>query len=592
MALAYFNVGTLQSTTSNSDYSPQQSAISYPTTRIASNGNKPLKVYSVRMYLAGYSASRTATISMTGNYSGSTSSFSVASGSAAANTGFKDIDVGVTTTPASGTASVAPSGRMYIGTTSSSGDVFRDSNGTVLYSNRGLWGQYAYVQVPVTPTGVTVSANQATQTLNVSWSGIGDWGDSTTSRGYLVRVSTSSSKDTDGNFSTTTTTATASYTSTSVSVPITGNSGATYYVQVYAYNELSSFSGGPKSVASSTASVYLGPQAAAPSWSDNMSNSGKVGVSYYGSATASSSASIDSITVVSSNLSTYNLSGFPSGNSYIVSGTPNRSGTASISLTATDSYGQVTPFSKSITIAAPSYPSWPDLSFKDGTASSSYGSDSISATDAVSVTASWIGTSPGLTLAPSGNTVTLSGTPSANAGGIYQISVNAVGFTDNATGITHTTPGTASVYINALPVPAWTDTTIDTLAAINKAYSSNVSASNTNTYELVGAPSWLSIGSTTGTLSGTPTSADITYGLSNAQKSFTIRANGSNESIEQEFMIDVVHPMKIFKSASGDFVYPSSQVERYDSGLQDFVPVQWIKRRNDANNAWEDIDLV
>ena len=591
MALAYFNVGTLQSTTSNSDYSPQQSAISYPTTRIASNGNRPLKVYSVRMYLAGYSASRTAIISMTGGYSGSTSSFSVASGSAAANTGFKDIDVGVTTTPASGTASVAPSGRMYIGTTSSSGDVFRASNGTVLYSNRGLWGQYSYVQVPVTPTGVTVSANQATQALNVSWSGISDWGDSTTSRGYLVRVSTSSSKDTDGNFSTTTTTATASYTSTSVSVPITGNSGATYYVQVYAYNELSSFSGGPKSVASSTASVYLGPQAAAPSWTDYMSDSGRVGTSYYGYANVSSSTTF-SISVISSTLSTYGLTGQISGSSYIVSGTPTRSGTASISLNATDSYGQVTPFSNSISIAIPLTPTWPDLSFKDGTASASYGSDSISASNAVSVTASWIGTSPGLTLTPSGNTITLSGTPSANAGGIYQISVNAVGATDSATGTTPSASATASVTINALPVPAWTDETIDTMVAINQAYSSNVSASNTNTYELIGEPSWLSIGSTTGTLSGTPTSADITYGLSDAQKSFTIRANGTNESIEQEFMIDVVHPMKIFKSASGDFVYPSSQVERYDSGLQDFVPVQWIKRRNDANNGWEDIDLV
>lgn len=590
MALAYFNVGTLQSTTSNSDYSPQQSAISYPTTRLASNGNRPLKVYSVRMYLAGYSASRTATISMTGSYSGSTSSFSVASGSAAANTGFKDINVGISSTPANGTASVAPSGRMYIGTTSSSGDSFRSSNGTVLYSNRGLWGQYSYVQVPATPTGLSVSANQASQTLNVSWSGVSDWGDSTTSRGYLVRVSTSSSTDGSGNFTSTFTTADAGL-STSTQVSIPGNSGATYYVQVYAYNELSSFSGGPKSIPSSTSSVYLGPQAAAPTWSDNMGNSGRVGVSYYGYATVSSSTSF-SISEVSSNLSTYGLNGQVSGSNYIVSGTPTRSGTASVTLRATDSYSQTTDFSNSISISAPFSPSWTDLTFNAGTASSAYGSDSISADNAVSVTASWIGTSPGLTLAPSGNTVTVSGTPSANAGGTYQISVNATGYNDGATGSAPSTPATASIFINELPVPAWIDTTIDPVVAINKTYSSDVSASNTNSYQLVGAPSWLSIGSTTGALSGTPTSADITYGLSVAQKSFIIRANGTNESIEQEFVIDVVHPMKIFKSASGDFVYPSSQVERYDSGSQDFIPVQWIKRRNDANNAWEDIDLV
>jgi hypothetical protein len=575
--------------TGSSGRYPWSHGISLPTCRIASNGNRPSKITEVRMYLAGYSTTTTGvlTISPSTGYSGD-ASFVVAAGSSAANTGYKTINAGFSSSPQTPNISFTANYSVYVGNDSASSDTIQIGS---LGTNRRLWGQYKYIQVPVTPTGVTVSADQANQELDVSWNGISDWGDSTTSRGYLVRVSTSSSRDTDGNFTSTLTTADVGYTTTSTSIPIAGNTGKTYYVQVYAYNELSSFSGGPKSVASSTSSVYLGPQAAAPTWTDYMGNTGRVGVSYYGYANASSSTSFD-IDVISSNLSTYNLTGQISGSNYIVSGVPTRSGTASITIRATDSYSQTTDFSNSISISAPYTPSWTDLTFKTGTANTSYGSDSITASYATSVSASWSGNSPGLSLNASGDTVTLSGTPNSNAGGTYYISVEATGYTDGATGSTPTRSATASVYINPLPVPEWTDIAINPIAAINKNYSSNVSATNVESYELIGNPSWLSIGSSTGVLSGFPTSSDLTYGLNDAQKSFVVRANGSTEFIEQEFVIDVIHPFKVFKTAEGDFVYPSSQVERYDAILEDFVPVQNIRRWNDVIEDWEDIDLL
>ena len=593
--LAYFtsgetspdNTSTAGGTGTSGKY-PWSHGVPLPTCRIASNGNRPSKITEVRMYLAGFSTTTTGTltISPSTGYSGN-ATFVVAAGSSAANTGYKSINAGFTSSPQTPSISFTANYSVYVGNDYATSDTIQiGSAGT----NRRLWGQFKYLQVPSTPTGLSVSANQASQTLNVNWGSVSDWGDSTTSRGYLVRVSTSSSKDSDGNFTSTLTTADVGYTTTSTSIPISGNTGRTYYVQVYAYNELSSFNGGPKSVASSTSSVYLGPQAAAPTWTDYMGNTGRVGISYYGYAIASSSTSF-SISVVSSNLSTYGLTGQVSGSNYIVSGRPTRSGTASVTIRATDSYGQTTDFSNSISISAPYTPSWSDLTFAVGTANASYGSDSITASYATSVNASWSGNSPGLSLNASGDTVTLSGTPSSNAGGTYYISVNATGYTDGSTGSTPTSSATASVYINPLPVPEWTDTAINPIAAINQDYSSNVSATNTESYELIGEPSWLSIGSSTGVLSGFPTSADLTYGLNDAQKSFIVRANGSTESIEQEFIIDVIHPFKIFKAAEGDFVYPSSQVERYDATLEDFVPVQNIRRRNDANTAWEDIDL-
>lgn len=553
----------------------QSSSISIPTARTASNGNAPIKIVSVRAYLAGRSASRSATISISGNTTGTTSSFSVASGTAAANTGFKALDTRLSTTPTTRTATITTNGSMYFGNDAAGAS----GNSVAGISGRTLWGEYNYVQVPVTPTNNAPTANQTDQTVTANWSAISDWGGSSTSLGYEVHLAT------DSSFTSGLQTTSVSSSLTSATFTITGNTGATYYTRVYAYNEIRDFSTNPKSVVSSTQSVYLAPAAAAPTWTDGIPDSGRVGVYYSGSATASSSTTLTN-TVVSSDLSTYGLSGSFSGNTFYVSGTPTRSGTASFTIRATDTYSQSKDLSQSITISAPYTPSFGDTTFKDGTASTSYGSDSISASYATSVTASWSGVSPGLSISTSGSTVTLSGTPSSTSSGTYSISLSATGYYDGATGSSPTASATATVYINALPVPAWTDTTISNTAYVNGAYSSNVSATNATSYTLISAPSWLQI-SSSGALSGTPASTDVTYGLTQAQKTFTIRANGVNESIEQTFYIDVVHPVSIYKNSS--FGYPTQNVKRYDQSTGQFISVANIRRRNASNTGWDEI---
>jgi uncharacterized repeat protein (TIGR02543 family) len=181
---------------------------------------------------------------MTGNYNGEVS-FSVAAGTSATNTGFKDINVGLSTTPASRTVNLFVSGTMYIGTTNTAGESFLGSSGQVLFSDRGLFGEYQYVQVPATPSTPSVSGDRQSGNITVSWSGNSDWGDSSSNLGYRVELSLNGTPYQ--------TVDTSSTSTTFSSMP----SGYTYTARVYAYNELISFNGSPTSTASGTSSGYF-----------------------------------------------------------------------------------------------------------------------------------------------------------------------------------------------------------------------------------------------------------------------------------------------------------------------------------------------
>jgi hypothetical protein len=240
MPSAFFTQSSPVSNTSNSDWSPQSCSVTYPQARLASNGNRPIKIVKVRMNLAGRNANRTARIQMTGSYNGEVS-FSVSAGTSASNTGFKDINVGASTTPVGRTVNLFVSGLMYIGTDNSSGNNFLGTSGQVLFSNRGLFGEYQYVQVPATPSTPSISANRDAGTVTVSWNAISDWGDSSSNLGYKVEILQNGSLYTSG---------TTTSTSLAFSVPANNN----YSARVYAYNELISFNGSPTSTASGTSS--------------------------------------------------------------------------------------------------------------------------------------------------------------------------------------------------------------------------------------------------------------------------------------------------------------------------------------------------
>ena len=250
MPSAYFLAGEAPPpnyTATNSSYSTQTSSITTPTARLASNSNRPIKIVDVRMYVSGYSSSRTISIGMTGGYNGNTGNFTVSSAAGASNTSPRAINVGISNTPASSTVTLSTSGRIYIGNDPGGGssNIIRNSDGTTLASNRTMWGEYNYVQVPATPSTPSVTGDRQSGNITVSWSGNSDWGDSSSGLGYKIDLLLNGTLYQTGD--------TSSTSITFFSMP----SGYTYTARVYAYNELISFSGSPTSTVSGTSSGYF-----------------------------------------------------------------------------------------------------------------------------------------------------------------------------------------------------------------------------------------------------------------------------------------------------------------------------------------------
>lgn len=204
---------------------------------------------------------------------------------------------------------------------------------------------------------------------------------------------------------------------------------------------------------------------------------------------------------------------------YTVSGYPSSAGTYSFTLTATND-GGFDQESKSITIAAPPAPNWSDLTFARGQENIGY-SDTISATNATSV--SGTGAPPGMSLVSvNSSTLRLQGTPTSS--GTFNMTVTANGQSGTTADVE-----TATVTIDAATPPSWSDQTIDNNFVVGTSYSDQVIATNSPTYSISSGklPAGISLNSSNGTLSGTPTAKE-TY-------SFTIQASNVHGSITASF---------------------------------------------------------
>lgn len=555
------------------------SPVYFSGARAANNGNTPFLVKEIGAFVSGYgNLSRTCSFFLFGDGSASgTSSFTVPAAGVESYTGLKPLSSGVffVTGGSSGLFEITLGGNAYIGTIPGDGvSPYLLLNNTTTQvdqssSPKGLWAAISYAQVPSTPS-LSISAN-GSYGFSASWT-TPDWGDTASGRGYELYIRQGG---------------TTIYSNTSISSSInslsifSGLSASTSYTaEIYAKNELSGYSGSPKSVAGTgsftTAAVPV------PTWTGTLGN-GQVGVNY-GTRTITATGAA-SIARTSGSLPPGLIESIGS-NTYSLYSTPTASGTYSLTIRARNAGGD-TFTTQTIGISPPTTPSWPDTLFKDGNAGQSYGSDSVTASNADYVTATPSSVA-GLTVSVSGSTVTLSGTPSSSADGNYQISAIAYSVPNN--GVRIQTPATLSVTINGVPRPTWQDTSIETLTAINVPYLSSVGATNAVSYSFVGSsPSWLSLNASTGGLSGTPTNNDVSYLLSSVDKQFTIRATGANgDTADFTFPgIDVVHPIKIYKESSSSFDYPSQQVRRRDGSS--YVNVQWVKRWN--GSSWVDADI-
>ena len=273
---------------------------------------------------------------------------------------------------------------------------------------------------------------------------------------------------------------------------------------------------------------------AAPSWSSNFP-AGTTGSSYSGSATVTipgggswgfiTAPSIPGLSLSYSGLFQFSLSG-----------TPTSAGTYNFSARATDDFDQVTDASFSIVISdpappprVPTPPVWTDNvivnTFVVGTAYS----DSVSANNSPTYSIS-----PGTAL-PAGislnsSTGAITGTPTTEQ--FYSFTITAANGDGN---VTVSYSGTVTSPPRTPTPPAWTDDVIVNTFIVGTAYSDSVSATNSPTYSISSGtlPAGISLNSSTGAITGTPTTAQIysfTIRAANGDGAVTVTYNGTTSS--------------------------------------------------------------
>lgn len=166
--------------------------------------------------------------------------------------------------------------------------------------------------------------------------------------------------------------------------------------------------------------------------------------------------------------------------------------------------------------------------YTDSTVSSSatvgvFYSDGVSATGATSYSLASGSLPPGISL--SSNNGAISGSPSSSGSYSFRVSAN------NSAGSTLTS--TLSINV-APPAPVWIDQTINPTAYEDAPYNDGVSASNSPTYSISGGslPSGISLSSSTGAITGTPT-VPGTY-------NFTVRAANATGAITTGLTLEVI----------------------------------------------------
>ena len=529
MPNAYFVPGETPPPSFNSTFSDQNqtATITVATARVANTGNSPMKIVQVRAYMAGRLASRTVSIRMTGSYAGQTSNFTVSSASSAANTGFKAINTGFSTTPAGSAVTFFTNGSTYFGNDATGG-----SNSVAGTSGRTLWGEYSYVQVPATPSTPSISGDRSSGNISVSWSGISDWGDSSSGLGYKVELLLNGSL-----YQTADTTSTSF---TFFSMP----AGYTYSARVYAYNELSSFSGSPMSSVSGTSSGYF-LEAPIVNYTVSYNSDG-------GSQNPSSQVvqSGSTVTLPSPGTKTnYQFNGWVSSYNGQIYQTNQTSHAILDNTTFTASWTLLT---------------W-TVSF-DGNGGSTPSSQTVTRGSSITLPNS---TRSGFTLL-GWYTASVGGSSVGNAGASYTPSNNI------------------TLYAQWQELaPGFTDEIVSARVPLNIDFSNvadnRVVATNAASYSLISAggifPTWLSINSS-GFLSGS-TNTVGTY-------TFRVRATSSTGvSVDSNVItITVFHPGKRYNAGTASNVEFSNGAFRRDSSGA-FVPLTTMKRYN--GTSWVDI---
>jgi len=265
--------------------------------------------------------------------------------------------------------------------------------------------------------------------------------------------------------------------------------------------------------------------------------------------------------VSASNATSYTLiSGLPSGltlstNNGSITGTPNVSGTFSVTIDANNSFGS-TRTTTSLTVNPPA-PVWTDQTVASPTFIGSSYSDGVQATYATSYTVSSGSLPAGLSLNSSTGAIT--GTPTTEETQNFTIQAS------NSTGTIST--GLQIEVQSGLAPPTFTDDTLDGDLRVGISYSDSVSATDADTYEFTGDPvPGLSVDNS-GNVTGTPTeqgtySFDIvaTNAAGTDSAPFTLQVKPGGERYDGTDWVRIT----TFKRYDGTAWVDVTEVKRYD----------------------------
>lgn len=218
-------------TTGFTGFTPTHCQASLPVATIAANGNRPIQITALQLYLGGNGAARTVhsyVADASGANEADTGTYTVGAASGAATTGLVSLTKNVSSALGQDfmVGFAGESGSIYFGRTADGGRTVQDGSDTTSFANYTLAGSFSYIQVPSAPTLSMNSTSGTSATLG--WTPPGDNGGGTIT-GYTIQYST------DPTFATS-----SSVTPTGLSTTITGltglSSGTVWYFHAGARN--------------------------------------------------------------------------------------------------------------------------------------------------------------------------------------------------------------------------------------------------------------------------------------------------------------------------------------------------------------------
>lgn len=423
------------------------------------------------------------------------------------------------------------------------------SNGAIIESGRAIFAELQFDTVPNAVTNLTASPGSGTD-LDVSWTAPSDNG-GTSITGYQIAYRPSSG-------------GTWQFDSSSgTSHTISNLSGGTQYdIVVGAKNAVSAkhnsqfgYTGEQAHTGTSTSTTATPLDK--PVFTDTTLQNATQGVSYSDGVKATNATSFTLI------------SGMPSGlglntNNGDVTGTPNQSGSFTVTIDANNSSGSTRAFVP-LTVNPPA-PVWVDQTLASTAVLGSQYNDGVNAEYATGYSVSAGSLPPGISLNTSTGSVT--GTPTQE--GVFDGTIQA----SNVTGTIST--AFEITVTSGLQAPTFTDDTLDGDLRVGIAYSDSVSATDADSFSFVGTqPTGLTVDNS-GNVTGTPEAQ--------GEFSFDIRATNAAGSADAPFTLDVKPGGERFDGTDFQRI---ETLKRFDG--TSFVDVEFVKRFDGTN--WVDANL-